>query len=96
MHQKYIILAIIQRRDKVESTEILKLGVTKNAIRGTSKKACCGLDVYKKTIFATIIANGKAGEVTEYGTLICRIKTMSDYLKGHGVTDAAMESTCMY
>ena len=61
---------------------------------------CSGLDVHKKTIVAWIKITGADGNVEDYqatfGTMTPDILALSDWLKKHGVTHVAMESTGVY
>ncbi|HXJ75864.1 MAG TPA: IS110 family transposase, partial [Candidatus Dormibacteraeota bacterium] len=61
---------------------------------------CAGLDVHKKTVVACVMISQPDGGVEQYtatfGTMTPDILGMSDWLKGHGVTHAAMESTGVY
>jgi transposase len=61
---------------------------------------CAGLDVHKKTVVAAIIVpDGQGGlhkETRTFGTMTVDLLALSDWLMGHGVTHAAMESTGEY
>lgn len=61
---------------------------------------CAGLDVHKKTVVACVIISQPEGGVEEhtatFGTMTADILALSDWLKGHGVSHAAMESTGVY
>ena len=61
---------------------------------------CAGLDVHKKTVVAAIIVpDGQGGlhkETRTFGTMTADLLALSDWLMGHGVTHAAMESTGEY
>ena len=61
---------------------------------------CAGLDVHKKTVVAAIIVpDGQGGlhkETHTFGTMTADLLALSDWLMGHGVTHAAMESTGEY
>lgn len=61
---------------------------------------CAGLDVHKKTVVAAIIVpDGQGGlhkETRTFGTMTVDLLALSDWLMGHGVTQAAMESTGEY
>ena len=61
---------------------------------------CAGLDVHKKTVVAAIIVpDGQGGlhkETRTFGTMTTDLLTLSDWLVGHSVTHAAMESTGEY
>lgn len=56
---------------------------------------CCGLDVHKKTVVASVITpEGK--ETVSFPTMTSDLLKMADWLKGKGVTHVAMESTGVY
>jgi len=61
---------------------------------------CAGLDVHKKTVVACVIISLPEGQVEKhsatFGTMTPEILALSDWLKSHGVTHAAMESTGVY
>jgi transposase len=60
---------------------------------------CCGLDVHKAQITACVrlLVDGVVGEVIEtFGTTTSDLLALRDWLKGHGVTHVAMESTGVY
>jgi transposase len=61
---------------------------------------CAGLDVHKKTVVAAIIVpDGQGGlhkETRTFGTMTVDLLALSDWLMGHGITHAAMESTGEY
>jgi len=61
---------------------------------------CAGLDVHKKTVVAAILVlDGQGGlhkETRTFGTMTADLLALSDWLMGHGVTHAAMESTGEY
>lgn len=61
---------------------------------------CAGLDVHKKTVVAAIIVpDGQGGlhkATRTFGTMTVDLLSLSDWLVGHGVTRAAMESTGEY
>ena len=61
---------------------------------------CAGLDVHKKTVVAALIVpDGQGGlhkETRTFGTMTADLLALSDWLMGHGVTHAAMESTGEY
>ena len=61
---------------------------------------CAGLDVHKRTVVACVMRTHPDGRVELYtatfGTMTPDILALSDWLKGHGVTHAAMESTGVY
>jgi transposase len=61
---------------------------------------CAGLDVHKKTVVAAImVPDGQGGvykETRTFGTMTADLLALSDWLSGHGVTHAALESTGEY
>lgn len=61
---------------------------------------CAGLDVHKKTIVVCVMITGAEGGVEKhrgtFETMTPDILAMSDWLKSHGVTHVAMESTGVY
>ena len=56
---------------------------------------CCGLDVHKKSVVACAITP-EVQEVRTFRTMTKDLLELSDWLKDHGVTHAAMESTGVY
>jgi transposase len=60
------------------------------------QKICCGLDVHKDIIFASIYNKNGYGEVKEFNTMTFSIRALCDWLKSQGVTKIAMESTGIY
>jgi len=61
---------------------------------------CAGLDVHKKTVVvAIIVPDGQGGlykETRTFGTMTADLLALSDWLSGHSVTHAALESTGEY
>lgn len=61
---------------------------------------CAGLDVHKATVVACVMittADGKVSKDTQtFGTMTKDLLALGDWLKGHQVTHAAMESTGSY
>ncbi len=60
---------------------------------------CCGLDVHKAQVTACVrlLLDGALTEIVEtFGTTTPDLLALRDWLKGHGVTDVAMESTGVY
>jgi len=61
---------------------------------------CAGLDVHKKTVVACVLLTQPDGTVVKHtathGTFTPDLLALGDWLKGHGVTHAAMESTGVY
>ena len=56
---------------------------------------CCGLDVHKKTISACVITP-KGKELKTFGTFTDDLLSLADWIKDHGCTHVAMESTGVY
>jgi transposase len=59
-------------------------------------KRGCGLDVHEKTVVATIDGEGIVRETKTFDTYTSSLNDLSDWLRIHGVTDVAMESTGVY
>ncbi len=59
---------------------------------------CCGLDVHKKRVVACILIKGPSPEkkVQTFGTTTSELLLLHDWLKAHGVTHVAMESTGVF
>jgi transposase len=61
---------------------------------------CAGLDVHKKTVVACVMLSQSDGQVQKhtqsFGTMTPDLLALSDWLKGFGVTQVAMESTGVY
>lgn len=61
--------------------------------------ACCaGLDVHKATVVACVRVSGprpgeRRGETKTFATTTGGLAALGDWLRGHGVTEVAMEST---
>jgi transposase len=62
-------------------------------------KRCCGLDVHKAIVVACVLIR-EAGkvlkEIRTFRTMTSALLTLHDWLKAHGVTHVAMESTGVY
>jgi len=56
---------------------------------------CCGIDVHKKMIVATL-RKGRRGETRQFGTFTHHLRELTDWLKGNGCECVAMESTGSY
>jgi transposase len=60
----------------------------------------CGLDVHKKTVAACVRVRGPKGtreqHVRTFGTMAAELVALREWLKTHGVTHVAMESTGVY
>ena len=62
-------------------------------------KRCCGLDVHKRVVVCCIMIReeGKVTkEIRSFGTMTSDLLVLHDWLKAHGVTHVAMESTGIY
>jgi transposase len=61
---------------------------------------CAGLDVHKNTVVGCVMISGGAGSVEQelksFATYTSDLLELSDWLKAHGVTHVAMESTGVY
>lgn len=57
---------------------------------------CCGLDVHKKVIVATVVGTGIARETCEFSSTTRSLTEMKEWLLSLGVTHVAMESTGVY
>ena len=57
---------------------------------------CCGLDVHKKVIVATVEGTGIARETREFSSTTRSLTEMKEWLLSLGVTHVAMESTGVY
>jgi len=61
---------------------------------------CAGLDVHKETVVACsmLTANSRkpSKQIRTFATTTVGLLALSDWLKGQGVTDVAMESTGVY
>ena len=61
---------------------------------------CAGLDVHKASVVACVMLTAASGSVSRetrtFGTMTADLLALGDWLKGHGVTHAAMESTGVY
>src|SRR5690606_8477996 len=53
----------------------------------------CGLDVHKETVVATIQGKGIKTITKSYSTFTGSLEKLRDWLKKHGITHIAMEST---
>ncbi len=63
-------------------------------------KRCAGLDVHKETVAACVLTSGEAEqpdkEIRQFGTTTAELRQLAAWLREHGVTHAAMESTGVY
>jgi|SoiMethySBSTD1v2_1073268.scaffolds.fasta_scaffold388950_2 transposase len=61
---------------------------------------CAGLDVHKKMVVGCVMVSGNGGnveqEIRTFATYTSDLLALSDWLKSHGVTHVAMESTGVY
>lgn len=56
----------------------------------------CGIDVHKKVLVATIRGDGIKETTRSFDSFTASIETLRDWLKEHGITHVAMESTGVY
>ena len=56
---------------------------------------CCGLDVHKKSVVACVLTP-EVEQTRSFGATTSDLLELSDWLKQHGVTHVAMESTGVY
>jgi transposase len=63
-------------------------------------ECCCGLDVHKATVAACVWRRDARGHgqkaVQTFGTMTADLLVLADWLKAHGVTHVAMESTGVF
>lgn len=60
---------------------------------------CCGLDIHKKTVVACVLIRGGGRvekEIRTFRTVTAELLLLHDWVKAHGVTHVAMESTGIY
>ena len=57
---------------------------------------CCGLDIHKKEIVATIKGDGIRKETRTYGSTTRSLTELKEWLLANGITHVAMESTGVY
>jgi transposase len=61
---------------------------------------CAGLDVHKESVSACVLTPGPQAEpekqIQQFGTTTAELRRLRDWLRAHGVTHAAMESTGVY
>jgi transposase len=61
---------------------------------------CCGIDLHKKDVKATVMLSGSDGKLTQetrtFTTMTDDLLKLSDWLSANEVTDVAMESTGVY
>jgi transposase len=61
---------------------------------------CAGLDVHKASVVGCVMISAADGTVTKeiktFGAMTSDLLALADWLKGHGITHAAMESTGSY
>jgi hypothetical protein len=53
----------------------------------------CGLDVHKQSVVACIMGKGIDKEIQTFKTFTCDLESLKQWLKSHGITHVAMEST---
>src|SRR5690606_15682183 len=56
----------------------------------------CGLDVHKESVVATVQGKGIKTMTKSYSTFTGSLEKLRDWLKKHGITHIAMESTGVY
>ena len=56
----------------------------------------CGIDVHKDNVVATVSGEGIRAETRTFSTFTSTLKQLSEWLKTHGITHIAMESTGVY
>jgi transposase len=56
----------------------------------------CGIDVHKKVLVATIRGKGIKETTRSFDAFTASIEALRDWLKKHGITPVAMESTGVY
>jgi transposase len=70
------------------------------AMRDIVHRRCCGLDIHKDQIAACVRWAEDNGEVEQetrvFGTTTEQLRSMGDWMRGHGVQLVAMESTGIY
>ena len=79
---------------------------TNNKLRAMQKKDCiefeqvvergCGMDVHKETVVVTIQGKGIKSVTKSYSTFTSSLIKLKEWLKKHGITHIAMESTGVY
>jgi transposase len=61
---------------------------------------CCGLDVHKRSVTACVLltepGQPPVKEVRTFGTMTADVEVLAAWLRAHGVTHVAMESTGVY
>lgn len=63
------------------------------------RECCAGLDVHRDTVVACILigyGDSTKKEIRTFSTQTCGIKTLADWLQGHGIRDVVIESTGVY
>ncbi|WP_370896823.1 IS110 family transposase [Chryseobacterium gossypii] len=59
-------------------------------------KRGCGLDVHEKNVVAAIDGEGLVRETRTFNTYTCSLNDLRDWLRRHGISHVAMESTGVY
>jgi len=72
----------MQKKDYVEFEQVVERG--------------CGMDVHKETVVATIQGKGIKTITKSYSTYTSSLIKLKEWLKKHGITHIAMESTGIY
>jgi len=69
-------------------------------ILNVQHKACCGIDIHKKTVVVCVLKADEFGEYTDYirtfSTMTSDLESLKDWLKQEKVEKIAMESTGIY
>jgi len=89
----------VRKGDSLDSGVLCRRGREESAMR-VMNCACSGLDVHQKTVVACTLI-GPAGadpqmEKRTFGTSTSQLLGLADWLREHGVTHVAMESTGAY
>jgi transposase len=72
----------MKNKDYVEFEQVVECG--------------CGMDVHKETVVVTIRGKGIKTVTKSYSTFTSSLKKLKEWLKKHGITHIAMESTGVY
>ena len=63
-------------------------------------EVCAGLDVHKESVTANVRSRDERARrqatARQFGTMTAELLELSDWLRGMGVTHAAMEATAVY
>ena len=72
----------MKNKDYIEFEQVVKRG--------------CGMDVHKETVVVTIRGKGIKTVTKSYSTFTSSLIKLKEWLKKHGITHVAMESTGVY